>query len=341
MKIKRIIIAALCMFGLFFGLCLGIGFTAVYSACARTEDEELVDFIVEVETGRDIRVLQLTDPQVIDESQERYQARVGSNWAYGREYIHYERYIKQVINNYKPDFIIVTGDVVYGEFDDSGRALVEYIEFMESFKIPWAPIFGNHDQESNMGADWQCEQFENAEYCLFKQRTLTGNGNYTVGLKQGGELKRVFFMLDSNGCGGASAISMANGHTKTGVGFGNDQIEWYTAAANAIKTKSPSTKLSFAFHIQLQAFADAYEKYGFDNSTTQSNPINIDTHSEKADGDFGYLGRNLKSAWDSDYTVYNGLKALGVDSFFVGHEHCNSASVVYDGIRFQFVQLSS
>ena len=35
------------------------------------------------------------------------------------------------------------------------------------------------------------------------------------------------------------------------------------------------------------------------------------------------------------------MKKLGVDSIFCGHEHCNSASVVYDGIRFQFAQKSS
>lgn len=32
------------------------------------------------------------------------------------------------------------------------------------------------------------------------------------------------------------------------------------------------------------------------------------------------------------------MKALGADSILVGHEHCNSASVVYDGIRFQYGQ---
>ena len=35
------------------------------------------------------------------------------------------------------------------------------------------------------------------------------------------------------------------------------------------------------------------------------------------------------------------MKALGADSMFVGHEHCNSASVVYDGIRFQYGQKTS
>ena len=59
---------------------------------------------------------------------------------------------------------------------------------------------------------------------------------------------------------------------------------------------------------------------------------------DKKDTDFGYIGRSLKGPWDSDRTVYNGIKALGADSILVGHEHCNSASVVYDGIRFQYGQ---
>lgn len=50
---------------------------------------------------------------------------------------------------------------------------------------------------------------------------------------------------------------------------------------------------------------------------------------------------NLKGAWDLDGSVWEGIKKLGADSVFVGHEHCNSASVVYDGIRCQYGQKSS
>ena len=49
----------------------------------------------------------------------------------------------------------------------------------------------------------------------------------------------------------------------------------------------------------------------------------------------------MKNAWDTSKNIYNGMKELGVDSIFVGHEHCNSASVVYEGIRFQYGQKSS
>ncbi len=172
------------------------------------------------------------------------------------------------------------------------------------------------------------------------KKTLTGNGNYSVGIVQGDEVKRVFYMLDSNGCGNVSAESLANGHTTTSVGFGSDQIKWYTEEITALKAVSPDTKISFAYHIQQNIFGKAFEKYGFDQ-TEKYQDINIDTFEGKAEGDFGYIGRQMKGPWDTNYSVWNGMKALGVDSIFVGHEHCNNASVVYEGVRFQFGQKSS
>ena len=303
--------------------------------------KDCVDFVVDVEAGRDIRVLQLTDVQTISCDQKRYADRVSANSA-ADIFTGYQRYIGQVIERYDPDFIIMTGDNTYGEFDDYGEQHLALIEFMDSFEIPWAPVFGNHDNESNMGVDWQCEQFEKSEYCLFKQRELTGNGNYSVGLTQGGELKRVFYMLDSNGCGNMSAISLANGHSKTTAGFGDDQIEWYSKSMEIVKGSYPDAQLSMAFHIQIAIFEDAFRQYGYSASTIRNNPINLDTlDSAKANGDFGYIGREPKGPWDYGNTVWNTIKKYGVDSVFVGHEHCNSASILYDGVRLTYGQKSS
>lgn len=302
----------------------------------------LVDFVVEVEDGREPVILQLSDTQIIDPTQDRRSTPLsqGEKNYWAPEKINERLYdsLTETIEATNPDLILLTGDLVYGEFDDNGTMLESLIVKMESFGIPWAPVFGNHDNESAKGVDWQCQQLENAEHCLFKQRTLTGNGNYTVGIKQNGLLKRVFFMMDSNGCGGMHSNSIANGHSKRIDGFGQDQIDWSINLAEEIKETSPDTKISYAFHIQIYAFKDAYAKYGFANSGTKENPINIDKLENKAESDFGYIGRDLKGPWDTSYTFYNRMKAVGVDSIFVGHEHCNSASVVYDGIRFQYSQ---
>lgn len=130
---------------------------------------------------------------------------------------------RYVIEEYNPDLILITGDLVYGEFDDN---------------------------ESILGVDWQCDQLKESKYRLFEQRELTGNGNYSVGIVQGGKLTRAFFMMDSNGCGAMSQATMENGHSKADVGFAYDQIEWYTGAIQKIHEESPETKVSMAFHIQ-------------------------------------------------------------------------------------------
>ena len=92
----------------------------------------------------------------------------------------------------------------------------------------------------------------------------------------------------------------------------------------------------------------AFEKYEeFDatlvsgSSSELANPLNLDTLETADETDFGFLGRLQKSPWDTSYAVFNGMKALGVDSIFVGHEHCNSVSIVYEGVRFQYSQKSS
>jgi DNA repair exonuclease SbcCD nuclease subunit len=60
-------------------------------------------------------------------------------------------FIREIIETISPDLILIAGDLVYGEFDHDGTALLAFIEFMESFAIPWAPVFGNHETESDMG----------------------------------------------------------------------------------------------------------------------------------------------------------------------------------------------
>ncbi|MBQ4087597.1 MAG: metallophosphoesterase [Clostridia bacterium] len=309
--------------------------------------DDLIDFTVTVPEGREAVVLQLTDTQTIDAGQQRKADRLGADLsaycATENQEARMFKYLRETINATKPDLILLTGDIVYGEFDDNGSAFLNIVNFMESMKIPWAPVFGNHENESAKGADWQSQQLENAEYCLFKQRTLTGNGNYTVGIEQGGELKRVFFMMDSNGCGGMSEATAANGHSQRTAGFANDQVAWFEDVGNKIQGHVPGVKVSFGYHIQMQKFQEAYTKYGYVQvaSGETFTPVDIDTHPDKADTDFGYLGGRIADGWDADGTIYNKMKAIGMDSMFIGHLHEESASAIYDGVRFQFGMKSS
>ena len=297
----------------------------------------LVDFVIDIPEGRSATILQLTDIQIIDASQARTPNRLKDEeklyWAPELMEQRCFRYLRELIPSVSPDLILISGDLVYGEFDDKGTSFLALIRFLDSFGIPWAPVFGNHDNDCAMGADWQCAQLTASRYCRFLPGKLSGKGNFTVGLRQGGKLIRVFFLLDSNGA--------IRGTPGCAFGFAQDQIDWYTTAAKAISAADRSTGLSFVFHVQPAVFALAFAKYGFTNHGTALSPISIDDHPLAVPCDFGYLGADLKNSWDLDFRIWNSLKVLGVDSIFVGHEHCNSASVVYEGIRCQYGQKSS
>ena len=302
----------------------------------------MVDFIVEIPEGRKPVVLQLSDPQMLDSSQAvsgRLSDGEGDYWAKDKKEERCFKYIRKTVEKICPDLILIAGDIVYGEFDHNGSALLSFIEFMDSLGVLWAPVFGNHETESKMGADWQCKQLENSKYCLFKQRTLTGNGNYSVGIKQGGKITRAFYMVDSNS-GSPSELSVANGHSVHPSGFGEDQILWYTDSINLLKNEYPDIKITFVFHIAISAFERAFERYGYVNDRSSSVfPIIID-NLDKTGTDFGII-LSPTPTWDKDNRVWQGFKSLGVDSICVGHDHELCASVVYEGIRCQFGLKSS
>ena len=138
-----------------------------------------------------------------------------------------------------------------------------------------------------------------------------------------------------NGCGSPSGQSTNDGQMKTSGGFANDQIAWFEEIGSLLKTHTPDTKVSFAFHIQIHAFAKAYTKYGYSASNSV---INIDKHEDLEEGDMGYIGGVITGMWDTNDSVFARMKAIGCDSIYVGHEHNMSASVVYEGVRFQFGQ---
>ena len=302
----------------------------------------MVDFTVEIPKGRAPIVLQLSDPQVLDASQAvpgRLSDGESVYWAKDKKEDRCFKYIREMVENTHPDLILIAGDMVYGEFDHDGSALLSFVDFMESLGVYWAPVLGNHETESKMGVDWQSSILEGAEHCLFKQRTLTGNGNYTVGIKAGDKLTRVYYMMDSNS-GYPSEKSLKNGHSSHPSGFGEDQIEWYTSDIFKLKQAYPDIKITFVFHIAICAFELAFEKYGYvQNRQADVFPIEIDKI-DKTGKDFGTI-LSPTPTWDKDFKVWEGFKSLGVDSVLVGHDHEVFASVVYEGVRLQFGLKSS
>lgn len=286
------------------------------------------DFTIDAEGNAPLKILQITDTQMIDPTQVRVGYGAVSSWYEDRDYVMYD-ILRYVVEQTQPDLILLTGDYVYGEYDDNGSCFREQTEFFDELGIYWAPIFGNHDNDadSNYSAytekgyeDWyarkQCQYFENARYCLFRTRTeISGYSNYSIAIKQNGEFVRSVFMLDTHGA------------KQTTQEIKQSQLKWYVQSVNSINTYAGKTLSNFVcMHVPLYAYTLAAAQYGYVVG-------NVDFEVPENDvGDFGYIREDL-GTMDKNMTAFNTFKSNGADAILAGHLHKDNISILYDGVR--------
>ena len=315
----------------------------------------MIDFSV-IQKGKEFRILQLTDMQVIDSTQKRFSERLNAEetekWQpQNMKEILFDSMDKLVAET-NPDLIIITGDITYGEFDDTGKSLLAFIEKMESYNIPWAPVWGNHDNESVLGVDWQCQQFINAKNCLFKKGITVGCSNYIIGIKNSdGELNRLMYMMDSNGCANISKVTNQadKDAVKTQFGFTEEQLAWYRSVAVKVNQYGQKEIPSFlCMHIPPAEVTTALVAIGYQEKADTvdvshnyqvgsiTNGGNTWTYIKDTNKNFGFKeGRTVGTSAMTEY-ILPYLKAAKTDGTFFGHQHINALSVEWEGIRYTY-----
>ncbi len=312
--------------------------------CGKTAIFDLPDFIVEVEEGREAKVLFLADTQIIDSSQKRSEDRLNAGSTAAWEPQNMEelcfKYIRATVEKSNPDLIILLGDNVYGEFDDAGTSLPKLIEVMESFEIPWGLVYGNHDNETAKGAKWQNAQYEAAEHCIFKKGETDGNGNYTIAIKQGNEITRMFYLMDTNDCLNATDPD-ENGVLSDVKGFTKKQVDWLyeTMDAMEIANGMNPVKSTLCFHVPSYEYILANQQYTDKDALKYTfgkpnNPVpNNDDFGSKM---LGQKSDYFKGKSSNGLTFLGILQEFKVDTVFCGHEHVINTSISYKGIRFTY-----
>lgn len=296
--------------------------------------EGIADFLLDLPADRPLRVLQLTDMQIIDASRQRTPDRLNEReiklWQPETIPLHCTDPIRSVVAQTNPDLIFITGDVVYGEFDDSGESLDLFCDFMDSLGVPWAPVYGNHDNEARCGVDRQNARLEASPLCLFRKGSVTGNGNYSVLLTRGGKPFRALYMMDSGGCMGSPSES-----ARRVPGFSADQYAWLYETAESVNAAAGSAVPSFlCFHIPTVQFHLAAVEKGYQTSDEHEKYV-IGVTVPPRDGDFGCKREPISCIRTPDGFVER-LNALGVDGVFAGHCHANNTSVLWKGIRWTY-----
>lgn len=264
-------------------------------------------FILKKEKDRDFVILNITDTHFSDYDYRAFTA------------FDVEMKIKALVSSVKPDLITVSGDIVCT--DSTRYATGRITDLFESFGIPWAPMFGNHDYEGNCDKNYLADIMMSAPNCLMKKGDPDmGVGNYIINI------------AEDNGDGSSDIVETlvimdcrAPDRKK--------QIEWFKwVAENTNRITENSSEISVFTHIPLIEYQYAYDAaWDTENNCWK-------------DGFNAYGEWNERICYDSnpDGTasldgLFSAMKESGTTKFFFcGHEHLNNFSIEYEGIRLTY-----
>lgn len=259
-------------------------------------------------------VLQITDPHILNDEKKDAKAY---------------KTITEMIKTTNPDMIIVTGDITSEK--ENMTAFKSFGSFMETFNIPWAFTFGNHegldikyengevvDGETIADKQQLSDYLETLENCIYEAGSddVDGMGNYYYIVRdKDGKAITALIMMDSN--------SYDNEYDCYDY-FHDNQVQWYEQTVKSIaKTENGASdkvvpSLAF-FHIPMCEFVTAYDE-GKSNASLIS-------------------GKRFEKSGCSevDDEMFETMLELGsTKGVFVGHDHMNNYSVDYKGIRLTY-----
>ncbi len=216
--------------------------------------------------------------------------------------------INEVLEAEKPDLVIFTGDVIFGK--PAKESLLTVLKQTSDRQIPFAVLFGNHDDEQGLSREQLYNIIQTLPYNVTSTTEgISGVSNFILPLKGSRNDKDAFILycLDSHAY---SSLEGINGYDY--IKF--DQIDWYRKNSTAYTKQNggkPIPSLAF-FHIPLPEYNQA---------ASDETAILMGTRKEKA------CAPQLNSG------LFTSMKEMGdVMGTFVGHDHDCDYAVYWKGI---------
>lgn len=221
-----------------------------------------------------------------------------------------KRLMQSVLDAETPDLVVFTGDNITGNALMAYRALRQLTEPCAERNIPWAAVFGNHDDEGIASREKQMRLMRALPYCLAAAgpEDVDGVSNYvlSIGASQNPDSRAaLLYFIDSLG------YMQHQGEKKYNF-IQPSQIAWYKSESRRYRENNggnPLPALAF-FHIPLPEYRVAWETEGV-------------------------IGVKQEEVADSPVNsgLFAAMKEMGdVMATFVGHDHINDYIAAVDGI---------
>lgn len=225
------------------------------------------------------------------------------------------KFMDSVLDIEDPQMVVFTGDQIMGDEckQDSESALLKVLAPVIARKIPWAIVWGNHDDEGSMSR-WQLSKIvSELPYSLFQigpsdtDDNTFGVGNYVREIKDNkGKTVTTLYFLDSHKCSQNSKVFPGYDWIK------EEQwkyMEEYANTHDSIKQPLDSKQLlSMAFfHIPIPEYREFPSEY--------SNRM------------VGTFKEGITAPKYNSHGIET-LHKLGVSVTSCGHDHCNDFCVL-------------
>ena len=303
---------------------------SLMAGCAEDERYEMFAAVLKKDKNEDFIIMNISDPQLIS-------AQWNEN---SSAYKSLKFTVDELVKKLEPDLITVSGDIM--DAPESNDEIRFFAAFLDSYGIPWAPVWGNHDY--NCGKDGGIAQLEaNAEVlseyenCLFEVGAVkNSSGNYIIGIEEKGQIVEAVFMmdcLDRGVCGTlGNAVTIPMLYEQETL----PHLDWYSESIAVLKELG-CTDSTLITHIPLNCYSDAIEAAYKNPKCTLEESYTAEPWNEGYEDSFGVWNEG-PTGISFDDLFFEEIKENGTHTKHVltGHDHYNNFSINYEGIQLTY-----
>jgi len=247
------------------------------------------------------KVMQITDTHIrtfnVEEAQEVYDR------------------IDHMVKAESPDMIVLTGDIVLVK--PAAPEWRRLVEVLDSYKIPWCVMYGNHDAEQDISRAEMSSIVVSGKYTLnsLNEAGELADVEIPVAPSTGKDIPFYLFCMDSHD------YAYLDGE-RVYAWFTDEQVKWLRDCCIARTDADGKVAPSMAFfHIPLREYIDAWSDQEDPREEAASNRLCWGIRGEKICA--GALNSGMFRAM---------VETGSVIATSVGHDHSNDFMAAYHGI---------